>query len=150
MPLFPFFFPFPFVSSDSASASILEAPLADGGPHGFEELAGLLPISLLTILPLPYPKIVLWGLAAGGRAGKASAPDLTFLDAGREVGGVGRAEPGFEPDVEGAAAQDIVLTFVDLASGRVVGGKLGNALTTLEVDGEDAVEDVPQDRAWET
>jgi len=84
-------------------------------------------------------------LAAGGRAGNASPP--TFLDAGREGGGVGRADPGFELEAAGDAAHDIVLIFVEVALGRVAGGKLGNEFTTLEVDGEDADEDVPQDRA---
>ncbi len=102
-------------------------------------------------MPLPYPKIVLCGLAAGGRAGNSPTPRTGPLLAGREVGGVGLADPGFEDGAEEDAAQGTVLTFVEVALGRVGGGgRVGKGLLDA-ADTEDIGGDaVPQLLVCET
>lgn len=107
-------------------------------------------------MPLPYPKIVDCGFAAGGRAGNSPTPALPRIGprlAGLLVGGVGLADPGLEEGAEEEANQGMVLTFVDVAFGRVGGGgRVGKGLfgavaEEVEDIGGDAV---PQDRVWET
>ena len=151
-PLFPFLFPFPPSPSPSTSPlsdPILPLPLAPPAPQAFATCA---PPSRLT-MPLPYPKIVDCGLAAGGRAGN-SPPLLTGPRlAGLLAGGVALADPGLEDGAE-EAAQGTVLTFVDVAFDRVDGGgRVGKGLFVVveEEEMEDMGGDaVPQDRVWET
>jgi hypothetical protein len=148
-PLFPFLFPFP-TSGSSSSTSWLSIGC---GPHALAPLL-LPPTSLLTI-PLPYPKIVLWGLAAGGRAGNASPP--IFLLAGLEVGGVGLAEAGLEFCAEDdCGTQDTLLlpvaALLFLEEDRTGKASLGTGLELLESLGEEeeVADALPHDRACET
>ncbi len=99
--------------------------------------------------------MVLVGLAAGGNAGKASEPagPITVFrggprDAGREVGGVGRAELGLEDGVwyevvgltHGVAP--IRLARVELFVGRVGTGRPGNGFADeADAEPQDAVRD---------
>jgi hypothetical protein len=101
-------------------------------------------------MPEPYPKIVLWGLAAGGNAGKASLPPTAPLprpdtrEAGREVGADGELEAGIDEDwIHGTV---VTLPVPTLGDGPAVGGgRSGNGL--LEGAKPEAV---PQDRVRET
>ncbi|KAK5635528.1 hypothetical protein RRF57_011240 [Xylaria bambusicola] len=70
-PLFPFF-PFPAPSSPSPPSAAPEAVSALAPQLNPVSLA--VPRSLLTPLPVPYPKMVVVGLGAAGKAGKASTP----------------------------------------------------------------------------
>jgi hypothetical protein len=147
-PLFPFLFPFP-TSGSSSSTSWLSIGC---GPHTLAPLL-LPPTSLLTI-PLPYPKIVLWGLAAGGKAGNASPP--IFLLAGLEVGGVGLADPGFEFwfEDDDCGTQDALLAVVllFLEEDKTWKASLGTGLGLFESLGEEeeVAEALPHDLACET
>jgi hypothetical protein len=138
-PLFPFFFPLPTPSSTSSLSPT--AGLAPPLPHA---LATGVPAPSRLTIPLPYPKMVLCGFAAGGSAGNSPPTPLPGpLLAGLEVGGVGLADAGFEEGADEDAAHDTVLTFVDVALGRVgAGGRVGKGLFDVvepEVIGGEAV-----------
>jgi len=98
--------------------------------------------------PPPYPDIVLWGLAAGGRDGKSPAVllplPLVIVVLGREVGGGGVvvAGVGYEGPIHGAGP---VVPLPAGAREAVGGGRPGNGFA--EDERPDAV---PQDRVWDT
>lgn len=154
-PLFPFFFPFPMSPSSGPPSTSLAAPLPPLLPLAPHGLLGALPLppspSLLT-MPDPYPKIVLWGLGAGGSAGNISVPLPLAIPplAGPVLAGllVG-AELGFEDGAEEVGAQGTVLTFPDpvllLGGAEDGGGRPGNGLAELE-----AADAVPHERVCET
>jgi hypothetical protein len=112
--------------------------LAPPFPHALATLAPPPPRPSRLTMPLPYPKIVLCGLAAGGSAGNSAPPPpaprpLTGpVLAGLLVGGVGLALPGLLLFAEGACGtQGMVDTFVELVfCGRedVGGGRVGKGL----------------------
>jgi hypothetical protein len=94
--------------------------------------------------------MVLWGLAAGGSAGNASpvAPPLpaTARDAGRDDGGVGRAEEGADSGADGAT-QGVVVTRGVGVRLELAGGRPGNAEAEEVVEEEVAL---PQDPSRDT
>ena len=160
-PLFPFFFPFPPAPSPSSPSSPLSPPLPlppaalelELAAHGFEDVATAFPP--LFTMPFPYPKIVLWGLAAGGKAGKALVSFPTFLLAGRDDGGVGRAEPGaeFDADAEDEAAHETVEILPVDALGLLdddADGRPGKGLMLVDEAGEAEGDAEPHDRVCDT
>jgi len=94
-------------------------------------------------------------LAAGGNAGKALLSLPTFLLAGREDGGVGRAEVGAEldADAEDEAAQETVEILPVDALGLLdddADGRPGKGLMLVVDAGEAEGDAVPHDRVCDT
>jgi len=91
---------------------------------------------------------VLWGLAAGGRAGKASLPLAVAAREGvRLVGAEAGADGGLD-DVGGAQGTVFMRELVLFGLGAA--GRLGKALLEDEEEGVAADEDPPQERVCDT
>lgn len=79
-----FFLPPFFPASSSPAASALAGPVSDSAEPPQENPDSLAPPKSLLTAPLPYPKMVVSGFGAAGRAGKASSPPLA-VPAGRRM-----------------------------------------------------------------
>lgn len=96
---------------------------------------------------------MLWGLVAGGRAGKTSLPRAVAARegvrlVGAETGAEAGADEGLDDDVGGA--QGTVFMRELVLFGRGAGGRLGKALLEDEEEGVTADEDPPQERVCDT